>query len=237
MKKLFTIALAMASLLMAPSVLRADDCDSCCETTEGMYLGVFGGFDMFHDVIMSGTGYPDVAQAEVDFGYIVGGLLGYRCCNGVRVEFELAWREHEFDDVLIYDGGTGVVPVPSTTSSKFTALSYMFNVIYECVFCACDLCFRPYFGFGLGGATVDAELVYTTAPALSLNEEDTVFAYQLIMGMAYPLNDCVEFAVQYRFFSADEPSFDLSTNSIASLEWLKSHSVTFDVRYMFGSLW
>lgn len=244
MKRLLTTALAMASLLTTPNAVRAEydgfggnsGGDCCGETTAGMYIGAFGGANLNHDLFFTDTGNAgDIYQFESDTGYVIGGYIGYRCCNGIRVEFELAYRDNDIDQVFVFDGGA---PVAATLAdTNVTAFSYMANIIYECIYCACDYYVRPYFGVGFGGVTVDASINMSSPLTYNVDSDDSVFAWQVLMGVAYPWNDCAEFALEYRFFSADEFELTRGSETVTSRDWLKSHSISASVKYMFGSLW
>jgi opacity protein-like surface antigen len=66
-------------------------------------------------------------------------------------------------------------------------------------------CIRPYLGAGIGFASErrrngssshDEYREYSS----SSDNRRTNFAWQLIAGLAYPLNDCIDLDLAYRFF-------------------------------------
>lgn len=61
--------------------------------------------------------------------------------------------------------------------------------------------FRPFFGFGIGGSKIDADLEEFG------EDDDLVFAYQAMVGFGIPLSsfDFMEF--KYRYFATTDPSF------------------------------
>ena len=74
---------------------------------------------------------------------------------------------------------------------------------------------RPYLGAGLGFAQHD---VTADAFALTVNgdthelassfSDDTVFAWQVMLGLTYPVSDSAEARFGYRYFATGEADFD-----------------------------
>ena len=61
---------------------------------------------------------------------------------------------------------------------------------------------RPFLGAGMGLANIDGNGV------LLNNANDTVFAYQLIAGIGFPLTHITTLDLQYRYFATTNPDFD-----------------------------
>ena len=237
MKKILSAGLAVAGLLLAPAVTSAQDGCCCCDTTEGMYIGAYGGVSWAHDQFLTDSDTPGiVSEVEHDIGWNVGGFFGFRCCNGFRLEGEVGYRSLDVDK-LHYHQGSSVGTISDFSNSDFTVINYMANFIYECAFVVCDCCWRPYFGVGFGGATVNYEVTEATY-LTDIDDDETVFAYQLIMGLAYPVNECMDIAIEYRFFSFDEVSIkDKTGATVASLDYTNVHNIMVSAKYVFGGLW
>lgn len=240
MKRLMTLAMAAASLLTAPHFAQAEDCCECF-ITEGFYLGAFGGATWYRDHFLE-TDTPAGALGQVrrDLGFNLGGFLGYRCCNGLRLEAELAFRDNDFDRVILYhSAGSGETSM-ELTNGEFESLSFMGNIIYECTFMACDTCLRPYFGVGFGAAKLETQFSTTVdTVTLDRNDDKTQFAYQFIIGIAYPYNDCIDMSFEYRYFNADIDDYTVDTGSeVYRLhDSLANHSLMLTLRTIIGSLW
>ena len=74
---------------------------------------------------------------------------------------------------------------------------------------------RPYLGAGLGfpqhDVTEDAFTLTVngdTHEFASSSSDDTVFAYQVMLGLSYPLSDSAEARFGYRYFATSEADFD-----------------------------
>ena len=235
MKKILSTVLAAAALLFTPSNASAQDC--CCETLEGAYVGLLGGVSWANDLFTVDSSSPgEFFESEFDTGWNIAGFIGYRCCNGIRVEFEAGYRELDLDKLSQYNGSM-VNSITSFSKSDFSLTHFMANFLFECSYQACGCCWRPYFGFGIGGALVDMN-ISTTSVSDSIDDDDTVFAYQLIVGLAYPINECMDLAVEYRFFGYDEIEIKDTTGAIdSSLDYGSIHNIVVSVKYIFGGLW
>lgn len=148
-------------------------------------------------------------DTDFDTGFNVGGAIGFS--TGItRVEGEIVYRMNDFDGF----GG------------DMSALSFMANGYYD-IDTATPL--RPYFGGGIGFAIIylDSEL-----PVVGrVDENDTVFAYQIGGGVAYELNEFMALDLGYRYFATSDPSFRVAGARIDS-EY-QSHNVSLGFRLSF----
>lgn len=236
MKKFFTVGMALAALLFAPALNAQNNgsCD-CCDSTEGFYFGGYGGGTWWHDAFATHSGVVGtVAEYEFDTGYNVGGFLGFRFCNGFRVEGEIGYRNSDLDRLYEHDGAA--TTQFDLSSGELSTISYMANFIYECAFIMCDCCMRPYFGVGFGAANVTLEAP-DAGSGITVNDDETVFAYQLIVGLAYPINECVDVALEYRWFDTAEIQLAAGTDRFETREFMGSHNIMVSAKYVFGGLW
>lgn len=230
MKKLWLTGLAALSLSLSPQSASAQDSYGCCETVSGFYVGAYAGGNWFADSELSWEGGSRLFHNyETDSGYILGGYAGYRFCNNLRLEVDIGWRDNDVDIINVYNGSTETQP--QVTASEITAVSYMGNIIYDCVLDLCDCCVRPYFGVGFGAASVKVEGHYS---GFDVDDNETVFAYQLIIGLAYPWCQTMDIAVEYRYFGADELSLNTNNAAYLARDYINSHSVGVSGKYYFG---
>ena len=111
--------------------------------------------------------------------------------SGLRVEFELGYRDYDFD-----------TPTGSAARGEFSTVSLMANGIYSF-----DLeGFRPYVGLGVGLARNRVELEGINLRGERVRDvgEADVFAYQGLVGIGYPLSDRAEIRLGYRYFGTAE---------------------------------
>jgi OOP family OmpA-OmpF porin len=67
-----------------------------------------------------------------------------------------------------------------------------------------------------------------------LNDSDTVFAYQGILGIAYDVTPRTQFYVDYHYLRADDPSVSSSTGANLDSEY-HSNTILLGFRYSLGS--
>jgi opacity protein-like surface antigen len=122
----------------------------------------------------------DAAMGSIGAAYAFG--------NGLRAEAELSFRSHDLQPRPAIDQGGSV-----------EALALIFNLYYDF---SAGAILHPYLGGGLGTAQVEVEAANTFPlnPAL-IDDEATVFAYQLMAGVAIQLGSNLGLDLGYRYFS------------------------------------
>ena len=97
---------------------------AAASVADGWYLGLGGGWDHlgnFHTKFEPNG--PDVVTGTSDSA-LVTGAFGYRLLNGIRLEAELGWSQH--------DAGNGTNPFTgASTSGRITNLTGFFNANYD----------------------------------------------------------------------------------------------------------
>jgi opacity protein-like surface antigen len=128
---------------------------------------------------------------DTGFGFVA--AVGSSMQNGGRIEAELGYRKNDFDEVKV--DGLGKADIDGDISS----LSGMGNAYYDF---STEGSFSPYIGAGLGFANIEADLDGIDS------EDDTVFAYQFILGGSFASSETLSVDLQYRYFATDDPEFD-----------------------------
>ena len=70
---------------------------------------------------------------------------------------------------------------------------------------------RPYIGGGIGLVRHDGTLRELSASGVQTaeyDEDDTVLAYQAMIGIAYPMSEASEVRLGYRYFGTADADFD-----------------------------
>ena len=147
--------------------------------------------------------------------FVVAG--GYILPSGLRTELELGFRRTEFDKVRKTEVRG---PDPDRNAAahralpidgRFTTFSVMANATYGTELGR----FRPYVGGGVGLARHQAKIdsiayaARSKLPAASIgfSENSTVFAFQLMAGIGYPLSEQAEMWLGYRYFETADADF------------------------------
>ena len=171
-------------------------------------------------------------------GFGFAAAAGYGADAGLRGELEIGHRSVDFEE---FDGVR--VSGPTINASFDGKFPYegsvrLWTVMANGIFAAEIWRVRPYFGAGVGVAfakvTEDAQSatvgVGNDAQTVSTDggdANDTVMAYQAMLGVGYPLSDAVEVRLGYRYFATAEGEFDGFKASFGS------HNIEAGIRFRF----
>ncbi len=186
-------------------------------SADGLYVGLGGGGGWASDSDIDGTGID--TSADYDAGPVIGLSLGYAFADGLRGEVELANRWNDADSIGSSNG-----------SGDVTALSAMINGFYDFNM---DGSFTPYVGAGIGGAQVEANGL-SPVGSTSVDDKDTVLAYQAMVGVAYSLSDALSLTADYRYFATDDLGYSAASGTSVDQEYAHQ-SVMLGIRFDLGS--
>lgn len=172
---------------------------------QGLYLGGGIGGNYLQETDIKGAALSDVnPSADFHWGWVGVLSLGWGFGNGLRAEVEGNFRQNEVNDIS-FSGASG-------STEKGTARSWgaMANVLYDI-----DLGNRlwgitPYVGAGLGYVwhEYDKVGIRVGGNTIDFDGDGGAFAYQAILGAAYPITQVPGLAVtaEYRFLGAASQS-------------------------------
>ncbi|MCY4593149.1 MAG: porin family protein [Alphaproteobacteria bacterium] len=192
---------------------------AAAQSTEGFYASLGGMYvlpsesnasDELDDWKLTGK-----VPLENGPGFVA--AIGYETRSGLRAEIEIGYRTSswdKFEDLhLTYDGEEVLSDdLEAEAEGDLTTMSMMANGIY-----AFDASWsvRPYIGVGVGFAkhevSVDDLIVTVDGAEYEFEDDssdDTVFAYQVMVGFAYPFSEQAEARLGYRYFATGEADFD-----------------------------
>lgn len=201
--------------------------EDCCRECCGLYVGAMAGATFWEDLNMEGT-LPSGSNFRYSFeaGWAAGARIGYDMgCCGLKFEVEGAYQKVEVDSVRF-----------STTDAPgngdMSIFSFFGNLRYQSPCEPCKLCFSPIFGFGIGAAHVSIN--DRSFPGTVIDDDDTVFAYQVILGIAVNFCECGDFTVEYHSLNTDKLGFTPTTPSGTTLGgagWLHTHQMVVSFNY------
>lgn len=180
----------MKNSLAASTALAAVLALSPTAQAQGLYGSFFGGVNFLGTVeeeeFLPGYSY----DYDFDTGFVVGGALGVELDGGLRIEGELAFRNNTMDQVTL-NTPFGSISAPYDADAETQSL--MANAWYDFEL---DGGFQPFIGGGVGLANIEIETV-----------DDTVFAFQVGAGVAFPLSSGLSITGEYRYFQMSNASF------------------------------
>jgi opacity protein-like surface antigen len=161
------------------------------------YIGIMGG----------GNGRLDLKspKAEAEYGYYVGGSIGFRFLSLLRIEEELSFQRSRIDSVekreIHFHHVKGDIKVWSLMTNLFVDLD-------------CPFFITPYFGGGIGYENTKGnwrgEWVEITHHIQKHHTQEDFqkngFAWQLIAGVKLPICLDVETGLEYRYFKIPDGS-------------------------------
>jgi opacity protein-like surface antigen len=187
------------------------------------YLGVQVGGTWVQDADIDFSD-PTIVDGEATFdtGFNVGITGGVDCGPG-RYELELTYRQNDFDE--IFD------PIFGTTSydGDGSALAFMANAFWDI---ATGSPVTPYLGGGIGVANVSINDLVEPGFGQVVDDDDTVFAYQVGAGVALELNPHMALDLGYRYFATSDPEFTDVDGFKFESEY-KTHNASLGLRIMF----
>jgi len=194
MKKTLLTVAALAVIAVPVSSMAADD---------SIYIkgniGIGMAMDSDIDNMPNNAG---TAKVTFDSGFLVTGAVGYDFAGPLRAEAEYGWQQNDLDQ-LSYSNRIG-----NFNEGDLKTQSIMVNGYYDV---DTGSPWSPFVGAGIGWAKVDLD-----TPALPLGDNDDVFAYQFMAGVAYNISSQLAVDAQYRFFDTQDATIqgaDFSTTS------------------------
>jgi opacity protein-like surface antigen len=215
-------------LLCAASLVALSISSNALAAQGDMYVSAQGGFVMTdeHDFNYNSA---NQVSTELDDGYAFGinagydhGLLTHNI--GLRTELEYTYRNNEVDTHSI----NGASPSAGATG-EVTSNAFMANAI---AYAETNTPIKPYIGGGLGFAMVEYEGYGVSAIPAVLDDDDTVFAYQGILGAEYEITEEFSLTGDYRYFKTTDPDVTSAVNFSTSTEY-ENHNFIFGARYKF----
>ncbi|SEP66203.1 Thrombospondin type 3 repeat-containing protein [Solimonas aquatica] len=154
-------------------------------------------------------------------GGIGGGFgIGYLFEGGLRPEFNFSYTQADWDSITL-TGSSATTKLSSNASQKMYRA--MLNAWYDFDFGSFVV---PYLGAGFGYQR-------TEVSAQGASSNDNGFAYQLGAGLGFLINQTTTLSLDYRYVSANDPSFDTTDGGKQTLSY-KANNIGLGLRYSFG---
>ncbi|MDY6943607.1 MAG: outer membrane beta-barrel protein [Pseudomonadota bacterium] len=164
-------------------------------------------------------------KTDLNPGFGASAAFGARFNDRLRVEGELRYVRNTID-------GGRVLQVPLDYvggAAGDVALAFAMGNVYLDIPLR-DWSLKPYVGAGLGWSQVDAELAIGGFSAVDAS--DGVFAYQLMVGAAYPVSIQAEIFAGYRFSGIRDATFEWALPTEVEFDW-RAHQLDLGVRWYF----
>lgn len=191
-------------------------------SADGPYLSANVGVTLLSNSDVSDSALPGVTTVlsqdteeettvlSYDAGMKFGAAIGYRYGNG-RIEGELSYQRNDLDETSYFGFG-----FDSTGDVEGTA--FLLNGYYDF---SNTTAFTPYLSAGLGYAKVELNDYNISGSGLpNFSGDDSVFAYQVGLGVGYAVTDKVTLDAKYRYFATEDIELGISELEIASNDFI-----------------
>lgn len=192
-KKLFSIV-AAASMIASSAFAR----------TDAWYVSAHGGAD-FGTKSKVKEGNFNGSEVKYKTGMSVGAAVGHSF-DDFRFELELGYKNLKAKEMKVFSAAPARNVTSTNINGSVSIFSLMGNVYYDLpVMDQVDL----YFGAGLGMANIRSDVKEKTGAVTKIDGNANVFAYQLMAGPAYKINDQWTVSLGYRFFGYTNPKLKI----------------------------
>lgn len=177
------------------------------------------GFDFFADT------YFD-ERIEFDPGINIGGTIGYDY-GIIRLEGELSYKHGEIDTISDKFGNYYYRNADGTLGAS----ALMFNAFFDL---HNPSPVTPYWGGGIGfaGMHLSDTFVPGDPVPIYLEDDDSVFAYQVGAGLEVSLSQRLSLDLGYRYFATTKARFDSNRGVDTDLKF-QSHNTAIGLRVKF----
>ncbi len=182
--------------------------------------GLGASFPNDVDITQAGT----TLTTELDTGILATGAFGRSFDNQIfRAEAEVLYNTNDVSALNV--SGVGSV----IAGGDISTLGLMVNGYYDI---DTNSKWRPYIGGGIGGANVSINSL-SSLGVLIADDDTTVFAYQVKVGVAYEFTQALAGTLGYRFFATEDADFVDSAGAPFSADGIEAHIVELGVRFRF----
>ena len=137
-------------------------------------------------------------NVESDTGFNFGGAIGKRFHEHFRSEIQLTYRESEVSDLSLRnepDNASGHIGLVAIMANGYVDWDLGIGVV-------------PYFGAGIGWGSVEIDAKNRAAFQTRINGRDSVFAWSLMVGGSYPINEVLDLSLGYRYIATTDPTIN-----------------------------
>ncbi len=161
-------------------------------------------------------------DAETQAGFNVGGAFGKRFTEHFRAELAVSFRSNEVEGLSLQnepDESSGTIEMLAVMANGYIDWDLGIGVI-------------PYVGVGIGWGSLEIEAKNKATPPTDpdnrkarVDGQDSVFAWSLMAGGSYPINEVVDMSLGYRYIATTTADIN---SSFANLGPSKSRRIEAD---------
>jgi len=194
------------------------------DSNNGWYYGLGAGAAMATDGDWRSTDGSANGDIEYDTGFLVSGVVGYKF-GMPRLEAEILYQNNDADKM------NAAGSAPDNLSGDISSLAFMVNGYLDF---ANETRFTPFILAGIGAANVEMDNLTQSDGTKIIDDDETVFAYQVGAGVAVDISENFILDFKYCYFGTDDQDFSDLTDPANIIEnEFASHNITIGFRYSF----
>jgi OOP family OmpA-OmpF porin len=203
------VALSIALTLAMPSSAADSDSDS------GFYVEYSGGATFVPNQSITGADASALSfdgRAESDVGFNVGGAIGARFYKYFRGEVQFTYRQNEvssmpirYQDEVQRSPASGHIGLMTVMANGYVDYDLGIGVV-------------PYLGVGMGWGRMELDAKnrsdFDGPDQTSIEGDDSVFTWSLMVGGSYPVNEVLDISLGYRYIATTDADVNSTITNI-----------------------
>jgi OOP family OmpA-OmpF porin len=165
-------------------------------------------------------------------GYVVGAAVGFNVFElgdaGLRAEIAIDYRQSDVD-------GMNAVGEATSAKGEIGLLTTMVNGYVDYDLDDLGVPIVPFLGIGIGYGRIEVDAQNTNS-VLRINDQASVFAWNVMTGATIPYTKTIDFEVAYRYVATEDPELDARVSGIGPTRFdseYDAHELTLGMRIKF----
>jgi len=178
------IALLSSTILLSFVAINGFPASATNPNNSGFYAQALVGGNYLQNQYLYDESTGIGGKAKYKLGWNAQLAAGYRITKNWRADVGITYLRNSTNKVTSTNNG-------ELRGGHISAWTYMLNGYYDIT---TGTAWTPYFGLGLGAATVSTDYHYGS----NFEHSDTAFAYQGILGLSYAINQNLSGLLEFR---------------------------------------
>lgn len=159
-----------------------------------LYIEYSGGASFVPNQDLKGadkSGSDLSGELESNVGFHFGAAIGKRFTEHLRAEIQLTYRQNEATNLSLRnepDSAQGHIGLLAIMANGYVDWDFGIGVI-------------PYVGAGIGWGSLEIDAKNGVVPGTRIEGQDSVFAWSLMLGGTYPINESLDLSLGYRYIA------------------------------------
>lgn len=166
-----------------------------------LYIEYSGGASFVPNQDLKGadkSGSDLSGELESNVGFHFGAAIGKRFTEHLRADLQLTYRQNEVTNMSLRkeaDKSQGHIGMLAIMANGYVDWDFGIGVI-------------PYLGAGIGWGSVEIDAKNQGVLRSKIEGRDSVFAWSIMAGGTYPINEYLDLSLGYRYIATTDPDIN-----------------------------